>query len=101
MKSSILLLASAVTVLASLAGLAGCASAPPPAAETAPTVTASAPARDWVSSASRSSDDFEFTPVASPKAKAAGTDSTPVTTMKVDNASGHDVKSVHLNAAGR
>jgi hypothetical protein len=77
--------------------VAGCASAPPPP-PAAPTETVTP---DWVKAAAAtgSQSDFQFTPVASSKAKAAGDTAPPAAAMKVDNASGSDVKNTHLRAA--
>jgi hypothetical protein len=73
----------------------GCASAPPPPAAPPPAKP------DWVTAAAANGNegDFQFTPIDSSKEKLAGAHVTPPTTLKMDGASGDDVKHTHLKAA--
>ena len=90
---------SALVAFASLAALAGCASRPAPEPVTpASTVVTDSPA--WAK-ALPPEGDIEFTTVAAPKAKAARADDAPATQLKMDSASGQDVKTTHLRAAER
>jgi hypothetical protein len=95
MKLSLISIAS----VAALSMVAGCASSPRPT-PAAPTQSP-APTPDWVAAAAAtgSQSDFQFTPVTSSKAKAPGDTEQPATALKVDNASGSDVKHTHLKAA--
>ncbi len=90
-----------LALLAAFALVAGCASAPPPA-PAAPTHEASS-TPDWVAQAAATSpeNDFQLANTSPAKAKASGDDTAaPATQLKVDNASGFDVKHAHLNSGG-
>jgi hypothetical protein len=74
----------------------GCASAPPPPPAT-PTVTSGTP--DWVQEVAHRANDFDFAPTAPVNAKAPAAAPPPSANMRVDSATGYDVKNAHLRAA--
>jgi hypothetical protein len=84
-----------LVLFAAGAVVAGCAAAPPPPAAPPPAKP------DWVAAAAANGNegDFQFTPIDSSKEKLAGAQAAPPTTLKMDGASGNDVKHTHLKAA--
>ena len=77
--------------------VAGCASTPRPVAQAAPASNTIAESPAWASSMPQQDGDVQLT--STPKAKIATDDQAPAAGMKMDSASGSDVKTTHLKAA--
>jgi hypothetical protein len=78
--------------------VAGCASAPRQPVQSAPSANAVAESPSWAANVPQDGD-VQFTTVAAPKAKTVANDDAPATQLKMDSASGTDVKTTHLKAA--